>query len=147
MPAISVKVSVKKVVAAMEAKIASNQKLIVEIEKADKKREEARKKHEAFVAANASKVAQKSGVTPTIDIRKVGWGSHEGDIKVELTYYLKPADAESLLEPEMDDPHKGISTGFLKDQNDELGNAVRLLKMTDEEYVNTSTYKSVAKYL
>jgi hypothetical protein len=34
-----------------------------------------------------------------------------------------------------------------KEMVDEIENAIRILYMTDEEYVNTSTYNSVAKYL
>ena len=32
-------------------------------------------------------------------------------------------------------------------QKEELSNAIRILKMTDEEVVNTSTYNAVARYL
>lgn len=34
-----------------------------------------------------------------------------------------------------------------KDMVDEIENAIRILKMTDEEVVSTSTYNSIAKYL
>ena len=33
------------------------------------------------------------------------------------------------------------------DQKEEISNAIRILKMTDEETVNTSTYNAVARYL
>ena len=33
------------------------------------------------------------------------------------------------------------------DQKEEMANAIRILKMTDEETVNTSTYNAVARYL
>ena len=33
------------------------------------------------------------------------------------------------------------------DQKEEISNAIRILKMTDEEVVNTSTYNAVARYL
>ncbi len=32
-------------------------------------------------------------------------------------------------------------------QKEEMANAIRILKMTDEEVVNTSTYNAVARYL
>ena len=34
-----------------------------------------------------------------------------------------------------------------KEKRDEISNAIRILKMTDEETVNTSTYNAVARYL
>jgi hypothetical protein len=33
------------------------------------------------------------------------------------------------------------------EQREEMLNAIRILKMTDEEVVNTSTYNAVARYL
>jgi hypothetical protein len=33
------------------------------------------------------------------------------------------------------------------EQKNEIANAIRILKMTDEEVVNTSTYNAVARYL
>ena len=34
-----------------------------------------------------------------------------------------------------------------KEQKEEISNAIRILKMTDEEFVSTSTYNAVARYL
>jgi len=34
-----------------------------------------------------------------------------------------------------------------REQKEEMANAIRILKMTDEELVNTSTYNAVARYL
>ena len=34
-----------------------------------------------------------------------------------------------------------------KERKEEISNAIRILKMTDEETVNTSTYNAVARYL
>jgi hypothetical protein len=34
-----------------------------------------------------------------------------------------------------------------REQKEEITNAIRILKMTDEEVVNTSTYNAVARYL
>jgi ABC-type Zn uptake system ZnuABC Zn-binding protein ZnuA len=40
-----------------------------------------------------------------------------------------------------------ISEHTLKEQINEIENAIRILKMTDEEVVNTSTYNSIARFL
>jgi hypothetical protein len=34
-----------------------------------------------------------------------------------------------------------------REQKEEISNAIRILKMTDEETVSTSTYQAVARYL
>ncbi len=47
--------------------------------------------------------------------------------------------------PEQD--FESISRHEYKTQKEELSNAIRILKMTDEETVNTSTYNAIARYL
>jgi len=64
-----------------------------------------------------------------------------------LTYYLSPEDAKELQRPQFEDERLNVQPHQLREENGELGNAIRLLNMTDEEYVNTNTYKHVAKYL
>jgi hypothetical protein len=48
-------------------------------------------------------------------------------------------------EPEKD--FEVIHTHTYKEMKEEITNAIRILKMTDEETVNTSTYNAVARYL
>lgn len=48
-------------------------------------------------------------------------------------------------EPEKD--FEVIHTHTYKEMKEEITNAIRILKMTDEEVVNTSTYNAVARYL
>ena len=48
-------------------------------------------------------------------------------------------------EPERD--YEVLHTHNYREQKDEIANAIRILKMTDEEVVNTSTYNAVARYL
>ena len=48
-------------------------------------------------------------------------------------------------EPEKD--YEVIHQHTYREQKEELSNAIRILKMTDEETVNTSTYNAVARYL
>lgn len=144
---ISVKVSTKKVIAAMEQKIAANTKKIADYEKAREKHNVALEKHKKLVRDNASKIAKNTGVTPEVSVSNArSWAPNAGKIQVELTYYLNKEDAEHLITPTFE-YDEVVSVGQLEEENKELGNAVRLLQMTDEEYVNTSTYKQVAKYL
>jgi hypothetical protein len=48
-------------------------------------------------------------------------------------------------EPERDFETMHINT--YKDMKEEIANAIRILQLTDEETVSTSTYNSIAKYL
>jgi len=48
------------------------------------------------------------------------------------------------------EPEKGYETihqHTYREQKEEMSNAIRILKMTDEETVSTSTYQAVARYL
>jgi hypothetical protein len=40
-----------------------------------------------------------------------------------------------------------MAAHIYKDTVDEIENAIRILKLTDEEVVSTSTYNSIARYL
>ena len=48
-------------------------------------------------------------------------------------------------EPEKD--YEIIHQHTYREMKEEISNAIRILKMTDEEVVNTSTYNAVARYL
>lgn len=145
---INVKVSTKKVIAAMEQKVAANTKKLAEFEKASKLVEAAKEKHNKFVQNNAARIAKAADVSPIISIGDArSWGPNAGKIQVELTYYLSPEDAKELQRPDYEDERLNVQPHQLREENAELGNAIRLLNMTDEEYVSTSTYKQVAKYL
>ncbi len=48
-------------------------------------------------------------------------------------------------EPEKD--YQEIHIHTYREQKDEMENAIRILKMTDEELVSTSTYNAIARYL
>jgi hypothetical protein len=52
---------------------------------------------------------------------------------------------EFPAEPEKE--YEVIHQHTYREQKEEITNAIRILKMTDEEVVNTSTYNAVARYL
>jgi hypothetical protein len=55
------------------------------------------------------------------------------------------SEANFPAEPEKQ--HETIHQHTYREQKEEISNAIRMLKMTDEEVVNTSTYNAVARYL
>lgn len=139
MPAIAVRVSVKKLIDALNAKIASAKKIIAAQEKAQEDHEKAQEKFKSTIAKFV-----KAGTKPqSASVNRHRWDTPHGFVKIELEYFVPATDVPE--EPKME--HAEGWQGSLDEQVKEMENAVRLLQMTDEEYVNTSTYKSVSKYL
>jgi hypothetical protein len=64
---------------------------------------------------------------------------------LNIDFDLKMAEKDVPKEPERG--YEIIHYGNYVEQKAELENAIRILKMTDEEVVNTSTYNAVARYL
>lgn len=64
---------------------------------------------------------------------------------LNIDFDLTVAEADLPKCPEKD--FESISVHNYREQKEELSNAIRILKMTDEETVNTSTYNAVARYL
>jgi uncharacterized protein with gpF-like domain len=58
---------------------------------------------------------------------------------------LTVSEKEMPKEPEKD--FVTLHQHSYNEQKEEISNAIRILKMTDEEVVNTSTYNAVARYL
>jgi len=64
---------------------------------------------------------------------------------LNIDFDLTVIESELPVCPERD--FEQMHSHQYKEQKDELSNAIRILKMTDEEVVNTSTYNAVARYL
>lgn len=132
---INVKVTTVKVIKALEQALAERKKVLTDHEKATKEYEKA-------IAEFRETVAElfRSGKGKVYHLHKVrGWGndnSNRWEITVEF-----PASVKEPKQPE------GVSEWQVKQDIEELENAIALLKMTDEEYVSTSTYKGVARLI
>jgi hypothetical protein len=67
----------------------------------------------------------------------------DGTIKVD---FVLPKDVFELpVEPERD--FETMTDYQYKEMTEEIENAIRILKMTEEETVSASTYNSIARYL
>jgi uncharacterized protein with von Willebrand factor type A (vWA) domain len=64
---------------------------------------------------------------------------------LNIDFDLTVAEKEMPKEPEKD--FVTLHQHSYNEQKEEMANAIRILKMTDEEVVNTSTYNAVARYL
>ena len=64
---------------------------------------------------------------------------------LNLDFDIIGSEGTFPAEPEKD--FTTIHKSTYNEQKEEISNAIRILKMTDEEVVNTSTYNAVARYL
>jgi hypothetical protein len=64
---------------------------------------------------------------------------------LNVDFDLTVSENDFPAEPEKD--FEVIHSHTYREQKEEITNAIRILKMTDEEVVNTSTYNAVARYL
>jgi hypothetical protein len=64
---------------------------------------------------------------------------------LNIDFDLTVSDKDLPKEPEKD--FESFSVYNYREQKEEISNAIRILKMTDEEVVSTSTYQAVSRYL
>ena len=67
--------------------------------------------------------------------------SHNLNVDFDLTV----KDSEFPAEPERDFESMNVHT--YREMKEEISNAIRILQLTDDEMVSTSTYNSIARYL
>ena len=130
--AISVKVSTAKVIKALEAKIAEGKSAITNNEKKRKEYEKLEKAWAKQVAEVATKHIAKADVSANENWRN--------EISVQFQF-----PAGSFVVPEK--PSLDLERELGRYEVEEIENAIRILKMTDEELVNASTFKTIAQYL
>ena len=134
--AISVKIATPKVIKALEAKLAQIQKDKANQKVNEEKFQKALEKYNREVGKLA--LAQISKATDlSANVR------YNGTINVDFNL-----PSGSIVLP--DEPKKDFDTyneWQYKEMVDEIENAIRILKMTDEEVVSTSTYNAIARYL
>lgn len=133
---ISVKVSTKKVIDALEKALAERQKSIADNEKA-------KKEYDKAVTEFRDSLAEmfRSGKGKVTQVSKAhNFRYNEEQNKYEITVEF-PASVKAPKEPE------NLNDWSMKSDIEELENAIAVLKMTDEETINTSTYKGVARFI
>jgi hypothetical protein len=133
--AISVKIATTKVIKALETKLAEIQKNKANQKVNEDKYSKAMEKYHKEVAklalANISKADNLSAHT-----------RYNGEVSVSFNL------PKGIIE--LDEPTKDFQTFHeweYKSMIEEIENAIRILKMTDEETVSTSTYNAIARYL
>lgn len=130
--AISVKVATTKVIKALEDKLESAKKSEVSNQKKRKDYEKTEKAWSKEVAELAIKQIAKAEVSAHENWR------NEVNVTITIPNGLVKLPEKPSIELERELGQYEVT---------EIENAIRILKMTDEEYVNASTFKQVAQYL
>lgn len=132
---ISVKVKTDKIMTALSEALTARLDEVKAHAKADADHKKAVKEWETKVIAHI-----KEGKAKVSDVsHNTQWRTEAQEARVTLTLpasLVFPTN-ENSLRPEWQ----------LRAEIEELENAIALLKMTDEEYVSTSTYKGVARLI
>ena len=134
--AINVKIATTKVIKALETKLAQLQKDKANQKVNEERYSKAQEKWSKEIAKLAlAKIAKAENVRANV--------RYNGMVNVDFDL---PAGSIELP----DEPKKDFDTYHdwqYKEIVEEIENAIRILTMTDEEVVSTSTYNAIARYL
>jgi hypothetical protein len=129
----NVKVSTAKLIKALEGALAKRQKEVADYKKA----KEAYDKEYADFEKSLIKLVGTNKLTLKSSRIQNGWRDEPKELIVSFT-----------ISPSLKEPQEPESIGYYHNsQIEEISNAISILKMTDDEFVGTSTYKGVAQYL
>jgi hypothetical protein len=135
--AISVKIPTQRVINALETKLAELNTNWANQEANEAKFQKAfeawRTELQKFAIENISKATN----------FRTNYRSWNNNLNIDFD--LTVSEKELPTEPERE--FEQLHTHNYKEMKEEMENAIRILKMTDEEVVNTSTYNAVARYL
>ena len=135
--AISVKIATPKVIKALEGALAKLELDYTSQEaneaKYDKLRKAWQKEIIDYAVANIKKAEN----------FRTNYRSYNNTLNIDFD--LTVSEKEMPKEPEKD--FDSVSLYTYREQKEEISNAIRILKMTDEEVVSTSTYNAIARYL
>ena len=135
--AISVKIATPKIIKALEASLATLEADYASQEANEAKYDKARKAWQKelceYAVANIKKAEN----------FRTNYRSYSNNLNIDFD--LTVAEKDLPKEPEKD--YVTMHQHSYNEKKAEISNAIRILKMTDEETVNTSTYNAVAQYL
>jgi DNA repair exonuclease SbcCD ATPase subunit len=135
--AISVKIPTQRVIDALEKKLA-------QVEADYTKQDENEAKYQKAIEAWRKEIGTWAfdNFAKAENLR-TNYRQWNNNLNVDFDITVKETDFPK--EPERD--FEVIHVHTYREMKEEMENAIRILKMTDEEVVNTSTYNAVARYL
>ena len=135
--AISVKIATPKIIKALEASLAKLETDYASQEAHEAKYDKARKAWQKEIVEYAVANIKKA------ENFRTNYRSYSNNLNIDFD--LTVAEKDLPKEPEKD--YVILHQHSYNEKKAEISNAIRILKMTDEETVNTSTYNAVAQYL
>jgi hypothetical protein len=135
--AISVKIPTQRVITALENKLA-------ELEANYKTQDENEAKYQEAYKAWQKQLAD-FAIANFAKAENIRTNYRTWNKTLNVDFDIVGSDKEFPVEPErnFEQLHRHTYT----EMKEEMSNAIRILKMTDEEVVSTSTYNAVARYL
>ena len=134
---ISVKIATPKVIKALETKLAELETNYANQEANEAKYQKAFEKHKkALIDYSVANIKKAENF-------RTNYRSWNNSLNIDFD--LTVSESELPKCPERD--FEQIAQHTYREQKEEISNAIRILKMTDEEVVNTSTYNAIARYL
>jgi hypothetical protein len=134
---ITVKVATSKVIKALEARLATLEKDYTSQEANEAKYQKAREKWQKEIGKWAIDNFSKA------ENIRTNYRQWNNTLNVDFDIITK--DSVFPKEPEKD--YEQIHQHSYREMKEDITNALTILKMTDEETVNASTMKQIAKYL
>jgi hypothetical protein len=135
--AIQVKIPTTKVIKALETRLA---KLEADYTKQDENEAKFQKKMEAWKKEIGKWAIGQFSKAENLRTNYRSWNKTL-NVDFDLTVNEKDFPAEPVKDYEQIHQHS------YREMKDEMENAIRILKMTDEETVSASTYNAIARYL
>ena len=135
--AISVKIPTQRVITALETKLA-------ELEANYKTQDENEAKYQDAYKAWQKELAD-FAIAHFSKAENIRTNYRSWNKTLNVDFDIVGSDKDFPVEPERN--FEQIHQHNYREQKEEMSNAIRILKMTDEEVVNTSTYNAVARYL
>ena len=135
--AISVKIATVKVIKALEDKLAQFKKDYLAQEALEKKYE---KEHETYKKALIEYALNNAKLATNFRTSYRSWNKN-----LNIDFDISVDESKLPKEPVRD--YNIIGSHEYSETVNEIENAVRILKMTDEEVVSTSTYNAIARFL
>jgi hypothetical protein len=134
---ISVKIATAKVIKALETKLAQVE---ADYSKQDEKETKFKKAQEKWQKEIGTWAMTKFSKAENIRTNYRQWNK-----TLNVDFDLITDEKDFPKEPERD--FEIIHVHTYREMKEEIENAIRILKMTDEETVSTSTYNAIARYL
>ena len=134
---ISVKIATPKVIKALETRLAELEKSYATQGENEAKYNKAREKWQKEIG--------KWAVANFAKAENIRTNYRQWNKTLNVDFDLIVNETDFPKEPEKD--FEVIHSHTYNEMKEEITNAIRILKMTDEEVVNTSTYNAIARYL